>query len=218
MKKIIFPHRYYIIAFLFITVFVAYFLLNYGKVQIHLYINRFVGVDVIDTFFHYITFLGDGVFGIILCIILLCIDIKKGLFLILAFLLSALMVFLLKQFAFYYIWRPCFVFEWFVGLKLTLVEGEKLLFAQSFPSGHATTAFVLFMYLFFIIKNKIVNLGFFILPFIIAFSRTYLSHHWLVDIYFGSIIGFSFAFIFYILYCKFQLPQLEGSIFKLLKK
>jgi membrane-associated phospholipid phosphatase len=58
----------------------------------------------------------------------------------------------------------------------------------------------------------------FILALLAAFSRTYLSQHWLVDIYFGSLIGFSFSVFFYFMfYIKPYSTALNHNMVNLLK-
>ncbi len=59
----------------------------------------------------------------------------------------------------------------------------------SFPSGHTTVAFALFMFLTLIVKNKKWGILFGILACAVAYSRVYLSQHYFIDIYVGSIIG-----------------------------
>lgn len=59
----------------------------------------------------------------------------------------------------------------------------------SFPSGHATAAFTLFLFLTLIVKNRNWGILFGILACLIAYSRVYLSQHYFIDIIVGSIIG-----------------------------
>jgi membrane-associated phospholipid phosphatase len=58
----------------------------------------------------------------------------------------------------------------------------------SFPSGHAGTAFTLFMS-FFMIYRKKWFIPLFILPALVAYSRIFLGVHVYVDIIAGSFIG-----------------------------
>lgn len=68
---------------------------------------------------------------------------------------------------------------------------------NSFPSGHATSAFAVFTCLALLTKNSYLKIIFFIIAVIAAFSRTYLSQHWLVDVTIGSLIGTIAATLFY---------------------
>jgi membrane-associated phospholipid phosphatase len=59
----------------------------------------------------------------------------------------------------------------------------------SFPSGHATAAFTLFLFLTLIVKNRYWGILFGILACLVAYSRVYLSQHYFIDIIVGSVIG-----------------------------
>ena len=59
----------------------------------------------------------------------------------------------------------------------------------SFPSGHATAAFSLFLFLTLVVKNKKWGIVFGILACLTAYSRVYLSQHYFIDIAVGSVIG-----------------------------
>lgn len=59
----------------------------------------------------------------------------------------------------------------------------------SFPSGHTTVAFALFLFLTLIVKNKKWGILFAALACAVAYSRVYLSQHYFIDIYVGSLVG-----------------------------
>lgn len=59
----------------------------------------------------------------------------------------------------------------------------------SFPSGHTTVAFSLFIFLTLTVKNKKWGILFGALACAVAYSRVYLSQHYFIDVYVGSIIG-----------------------------
>jgi membrane-associated phospholipid phosphatase len=64
-----------------------------------------------------------------------------------------------------------------------------LLTSRSFPSGHATSAFAIFLAVALISGNRYVKVLCFIFACLVAFSRVYLSQHFLIDIIAGSMIG-----------------------------
>jgi membrane-associated phospholipid phosphatase len=83
----------------------------------------------------------------------------------------------------------------------------------SFPSGHATTAFVAFPILAITIYNNskisavlkyllVAILGIF--PFLVAFSRLYLGVHYFTDVTAGAIVGLSATCVFYYFYSKYD--------------
>jgi membrane-associated phospholipid phosphatase len=103
--------------------------------------------------------------------------------------------------------RPICAFENCSNLSLPLVEGVSLHHSNSFPSGHASTFFVFFTccalllsyqyqlkrkqndhMMWFLINALTILL--LILAALGAYSRIYLSQHFLSDVCVGSIIGF----------------------------
>lgn len=65
----------------------------------------------------------------------------------------------------------------------------------SFPSGHSQASSVLFGSIAQVVKQRWVMVLLITLPFLIAFSRTYLGAHYLHDVVVGLLIGFSIIVI-----------------------
>lgn len=65
----------------------------------------------------------------------------------------------------------------------------------SFPSGHSQASSVLFGSLAQAVKHQWMALVLIALPFLIAFSRTYLGVHYVHDVIVGLLIGFSIVLI-----------------------
>ncbi len=59
----------------------------------------------------------------------------------------------------------------------------------SFPSGHTTVAFSIFIFMTLLAKNRNWGLLFGALACLVAYSRVYLSQHYFIDILVGSLIG-----------------------------
>ncbi len=219
MKKFLMHNGIYISLYLVMLLFCGYFLWHYGKVQIHQTINAKVGNIAIDTFFKYITHIGDGLFAVMIIVLLLFINVRKALYVLLSFALASGLTQILKNFVFIDVWRPQFVFQFYARAPLNLIEGVDLNIGDSFPSGHSTGAFALFIALLLLSKNHFIKMTCFILACLAAYSRTHLSQHWLIDIYVGSIIGFSFALFFYVIfYSKKYTEHLDKSIIQLIFK
>jgi membrane-associated phospholipid phosphatase len=217
MKVFLKHNAAYLFLYFLLLAYLAGILLNHGKVQIHQYINGYVGNVYVDTFFKYITELGDGLFAIFLVIILLFNNVKKAIYLLLAYSFASLLTTVLKNFVFIDTWRPGFVFQYFVHHPLKLVEGVFLNTGNNtLPSGHATAAFAVFFSLLFMSKNQLLKFLFFMLAILATFSRTYLSQHWLIDIYIGSIIGFSFSLFFYIVFYQKEYTDKFNSSLQIL--
>jgi membrane-associated phospholipid phosphatase len=72
---------------------------------------------------------------------------------------------------------------------LYLIEGVNQFFTKSFPSGHSATAFGIFICFAFVAKQNWLKVLMLILACIVAYSRVYLSQHFLIDAMAGSFIG-----------------------------
>jgi membrane-associated phospholipid phosphatase len=209
----------YILIYIGLLCFVGNVLLQNDKVQIHKAMNESVGNINIDTFFKYATHLGDGAFAFLVAIMFLFISIRKSVYILLSYIGAAMVSSILKHAVFPDIYRPHFVFQYFVREKLKVVEGVDLIGFNSFPSGHALSAFALFFCLIFISRNHFLKILFFMLALLAAYSRVYLSQHWLIDIYVGSIIGVCFSLFFYVVfYQSNKWQQLNVTLPQLLSK
>jgi membrane-associated phospholipid phosphatase len=71
--------------------------------------------------------------------------------------------------------------------------------ADSFPSGHTTSAFALATTIAIISKDKKIGLFCFILAALTGYSRIYLGQHFLEDVGFGSLLGVGTTCIYFIL-------------------
>tara|TARA_B110000908_G_C10238247_1_gene444616 strand:- start:680 stop:1324 length:645 start_codon:yes stop_codon:yes gene_type:complete len=85
----------------------------------------------------------------------------------------------------------------FKNIDLNFINDDKIYFANSFPSGHTTTAFALFFVMAIFTKNKYLQFLFFVCALSTAFSRVYLLQHFFIDVYFGSILGVLLAYVIY---------------------
>ena len=110
--------------------------------------------------------------------------------------------------------RPVSVFEHYQNLVLPLVQGVNMHHSNSFPSGHASTFFMFCTCCVIILayhykrngkhhdlKTQILFntslLLLLVLAVMGAYSRVYLSQHFLSDVCVGSIIGFTTPFLMF---------------------
>lgn len=156
-----------------------------SKTDIALFINRY-HASAADTFFKYVTLLGLGWLMLPVGLTLLFVRLRYVIIAIVTFLISFAINDSIKQLA--GMPRPHQVFA---DLHQTLyfVPGVDIYDWNSFPSGHAATAFALFSAMALFSKKPVIKLMFFIAAFLVAYSRMYLSEHFLVDVYVASIIG-----------------------------
>lgn len=160
------------------------FLFNKG--EIHLYLNQY-NSPFFDQLFKYATYMGDGIIVAILILVLAFLKVRYGVFALVGFLGSGIIAQVLKRFIFNDVKRPLPFFKGIADLHL--VPGVDVHSSKSFPSGHTTTAFAFFACAAILSHSKVAKLFLFVLALLTAYSRIYLSQHFLVDVFAGSIIG-----------------------------
>jgi membrane-associated phospholipid phosphatase len=189
-------------------------LISFTKSEIHLFINRY-NSPFFDLFFRYITFLGDGTTPFIAGIFLSFWSFRNSLIIASAATFAGLIAQFFKQFVFYNAPRPLAYFKDIANLHL--VQGVDMHFAHSFPSGHAATIFGLCFSLALITQSSLQKTLLLLTAFIVAFSRVYLSQHFLVDIFAGSILGVLCAFFIKMLFERMKPGKIDRSFTDLIK-
>lgn len=172
------------------------------KFPLHLLINTYHSTFW-DYFFKYITYLGDGItFGIAVVFIFFWNRKITPTFIYVG-IITLLTSFVLKNYLCFNYPRPYEVF----GDQLYLVKGVTMRHWHSFPSGHTMSAFALFFVIIFYTKKLKWQLLWFSLAVLVAFSRVYLSQHFVEDIVGGSFIGFLIALFSFLLSKRFLSPK-----------
>jgi membrane-associated phospholipid phosphatase len=87
-----------------------------------------------------------------------------------------------------------------------LVPGFTPYTNNSFPSGHTATAFCMAAILACIYPRLKLGWLFMIMALMVGYSRIYLSQHFFMDVYFGSMIGTVSAFVFYYYFYRQPIP------------
>jgi membrane-associated phospholipid phosphatase len=140
-----------------------------------------------DLFFRLVTDLGDGWAVVLLVLILLFVRYRDAILVAAVNIVSALIVQVLKHGPFAANVRPL---EYFRGTNaLHLVPGVTMYSYNSFPSGHAATACATCFCLGLMTSNRWTKAALAVTGVTIAFSRVYLSQHFLRDICAGAVIG-----------------------------
>ena len=141
----------------------------------------------LNVFFRVVTSLSEWPITIIILIFSIIHGLNKGVLLTLTTLLNAVLVTTLKKGVFAGYVRPALFFEG--KLALNFVPGVEIYKYNSFPSGHTAAAFALFFMMSLLVKDKRLSLVFFLVATLVGFSRVYLLQHFLIDVYFGAILG-----------------------------
>lgn len=187
-------NRLWMGVYAFVLVGSLIVLFTQQKQSIHLSINK-LNNDFFDSFFKVIT--EFGAFPLIAAILVVTLFIRFRIALTLV--ASSLFAVVLTQLGKRVIWpdspRPKMLFSDFDSFHV--VDGVHLHSAHSFPSGHTSGAFALFIVLIVYTKSPWLKLLFLFAALSVAYSRMYLSQHFLVDVTAGSFIGLISALLAY---------------------
>lgn len=217
MNKLLKANRYFFIPYLVFLLICSILLITFSKTDLHILSNK-ANSPLFDVFFKNATYLGDGTLIAFLFIILLFVKFRYAFTFLTGSLLSSLLVVnLFKKVLLDQMYRPSKYFELYETYKLHLVEGVNLHSLQSFPSGHTTAAFNLFFMMALLVKSNILKLVFFVMAVLVAYSRVYISQHFLIDITAGSVLGVVFIILAWIWFEKINKNWLDKSIITLIK-
>ncbi len=214
-KKILSKNKVFLIPYFIVAITASIVISSYEKIDIHIFINQYHS-PFFDTFFKYFTHIGDGIIAIAISVILLFISYRWAIISATSSIIIMIVIRILKKTIFSDWFRPSAFFHYFYkgDYKLHFIEGVDLAGKYSFPSGHSTTSFAVFFLLALMIKNKALKFLFFIMASLAAFSRIYLSWHFLEDTIAGSFIGITITFATYLLINKSKKNYLDNSLIK----
>lgn len=214
----------YVIAFFVLLLTVLILMCEYPKPELHMLLNSHHS-NIQDTFFKYYTMLAEWPLYALALLPILWKKLKMTIFFAMCEITGGSILQILKHIV--SLDRPVSVFENYPQLTLPLVQGVDMHHSNSFPSGHASTFFMFCTCLVIIQayyysrttkplnkkKKALFMISLFALLVIAvmgAYSRVYLSQHFLLDVCVGSIIGFATPFlIFY--FCRNKVLKLNGK-------
>lgn len=157
---------------------------------------------ILDKFFYYITYIGDGIIYLIVLIPLLIIRIRYAIYGLISYIISGLIAQILKRI--FNTPRPKLLLQ---DVNLYFVNGVDVYSNYSFPSGHAVSAFSLLLLLSIITPRKFLGVFFFLVALFTALSRVYLAQHFFIDVYLGSLIGVIITIIVVIKFDEFTFEK-----------
>jgi len=180
-------------------------------VDIHLFINHFY-TPFFDFLYSYITHLGDGRIFIPLIVFSLFTKYRDAVNWTLFIVVSTIIGQTLKRTLGFP--RPYYYFTELLPSYLHYVDGVKMHAHNSFPSGHSITIFVVATYIAFRYFPNKAGAQLFILfvAGLVAFSRVYLSQHFLHDTLAGGFIGILSVYLGLLISEKWQNRKLENSL------
>ena len=214
MRKLLIDLKYY---FSFCLLFIGLALFGvsiYGKLNFHLLINQY-NSPFQDIFFKYFTNIGDGLFAMFILIILLFVVNFRTFFMGLStFLISGIVCQLMKKVIFADQLRPS---KYFSPEQIHYVKGVVLHSYNSFPSGHSTTAFAIFLFLAYVFKKKHYQIIFALIVCLTAYSRVYLSQHFFGDVVAGGVLGIASFMISYFIFKSIRVKWFDKKFKSLFK-
>lgn len=203
LGQIISSHKWYLISFVSVLIITLVPQLFLSQNELFLEINS-NNSSFLDSFFYWLTYFGDGLTFVAIIIILLFYSYSKALTGLLVFLSTSLFAQLLKNLFFADHYRP---FKYLSEQDdLHIPNGVSPIINNSFPSGHTVTAFALATFLVLTYKKKYAWFPLLAMAWLTAYSRVYLTHHFPVDVWVGSIIGTGITIlVFWLIASKFDL-------------
>jgi undecaprenyl-diphosphatase len=178
--------------------FIATYLCLFSRVDGFILLNSF-HTQTLHSFFNSVTFIGDGLFTIILSVIIVVFykkHSKLALLLIIAYLSSGIFAQIFK--AIIYAPRPAEYFKLHNYNYYLDTFANSRVGTNSFPSGHASSAFAMVTIFSIYCKRKFVCYSFLLIGILAGYSRIYLAHHFLIDVFGGAILGILFGSLTYI--------------------
>ena len=216
------PVYVYVVPYCVLLMAILGLMYMYPKPELHLLLNsHHTGIQ--DTFFKYYSLLAEWPLYALALLPLLWKKIKITIFFVICELTGGAILQILKHVI--STDRPVSVFEHYNDLVLPLVQGVTMYHSNSFPSGHASTFFmfctciVIFLAHYYSRKKEphdlrtqiLFNTALVVLLMLAAmgaYSRVYLSQHFLSDVCVGSIIGFTTPFLMFY-FCRKKLLKID---------
>ena len=205
----------FLVFYLVVMLALTLILISIPKNSLHLLINRY-HTPAADIFFKYLTWLGDGTTPFLIAFVFIFFSFRKSLQVCLSGTLAGIIAQFLKRIVFHNIKRPYGIFKELPDFHI--VSGVHMHSSFSFPSGHSATIFAMCLILAGFTSNKILKILLLFAAFLVAFSRVYLSQHFLVDIYAGSFIGILSSVMIFVIFDSFKAKWLDSSLLQVTKK
>lgn len=181
----------YFISF-FVALILALCSLVFGYTQVFIALN-FNGGKIVDIFFTYITYFGDGWIWLLVAAVAIIQSKKNILLVVSTAAISTIIAQTCKLLVFNNQPRPVRVI-----LDKTLyhtIDGVYLNEVGSFPSGHTTSAFCIYFLACILFPKKSVVYAGFIITLIVAYSRVYQAQHFPIDVAGGIIAAICSVYI-----------------------
>lgn len=202
--------RYFLLPWAVFLIVAGVVLSIFSVTEIHLAINSHNNT-FLDWLMPWVTLGADGWTIVVLCVLMFAWHRRAAVFISVSALFTSSVTWLLKSTIYYGTPRPKYYFTNVDKVDLHYVPGVINWEYDSFPSGHTTVAFAFFFAIALCIRQKKMAALLFVAAISVAYSRVYLSQHFLLDVYFGSVIGTLGTLIVFAEASRFKLITLPVS-------
>lgn len=187
--------KVFLLGYLLFLLISFFLIFSQPKIELHLWLNSF-HTPFLDSFFRYFTNIGDGAFALVFLPYFFFFTKARTLFYtLLGCLTAGILAQVFKKLVFTSALRPSAIIDEHL---LHTVEGVKLATLHSFPSGHSASVFAFMLALALLNhRNKMMQVFFCLCAILGAYSRVYLSQHFLLDTLAGSFLGVLSVFFAY---------------------
>lgn len=176
----------FLLAYLGILILILAVKLSYSKEDIYFFVNG-LHFPAGDVFFPYMTELGSSVSAVVICLLLLFFSYRSSFLMASSLILSTAVNVTLKNL--FNAPRPSVYFADHTRPIYYVPNVELLSNNFSFPSGHTACAFTIAMVLTYITPNKKMGYLYLLFALLVAYSRMYMSQHFLEDVTGGSVVA-----------------------------
>ncbi|SHN38940.1 phosphatase PAP2 family protein [Chitinophaga sp. CF418] len=176
----------FLIPYLILLILVLVFKILYSKEDIYFFING-LHFPAGDVFFPYMTEFGSTVTAVVACLLLLFVSYRSSVLMASSLILTTLINVPLKNL--FFAPRPRLYFAGSAHPIYYVPDMEVLSNNFSFPSGHTVCAFTMAIVLTYITPRKTFGYLYLLLALLVAYSRMYMSQHFLEDVTAGSALA-----------------------------
>ncbi len=188
----------------FFLAFILFFpLIFFPKGFILLKINSLQN-SFLDVFFINASSLGNAITVLFAFLLLIRFRFKWWAVFILAFAMQIVLVLLFKKGFYSGELRPwLYFYRSGMGDLVHLIEGVKIRYVNTFPSGHTATIFFLTSFFALLSRNKMASWILLMVGIFVGLSRIYLVQHFYADVYFGMLFGTISSILAYLIIRRF---------------
>ncbi|PSL23416.1 phosphatase PAP2 family protein [Chitinophaga ginsengisoli] len=176
----------FLIPYILLLILVLIAKILYSKEDIYFFING-LHFPAGDVFFPFMTEFGSSFSAVVACLLLLFVSYRSSVLMATSLILTTAINVPLKNL--FFAPRPRVYFAGSQHPIYYVPHVEVLANNFSFPSGHTVCAFTMALVLTYITPRKTFGYLYLLLALLVAYSRMYMSQHFLEDVTAGSILA-----------------------------